>query len=76
MSGKKITFAASFLLSLFVLLRLPAAAFSIPPDLKKTVTFIFLADQQGNVARNPQTHAPLANGTGFFVAVKSEKDPK
>jgi hypothetical protein len=50
-------------------------AFTIPPDIKKTVTFIFLADPQGELARDPQTHTPIANGTGFFVAVKGDKDP-
>jgi hypothetical protein len=52
-----------------------AMAANIPPDLKKAITFIFLADDKGGFARDPQTQAPEANGTGFFVAVPSEKDP-
>jgi hypothetical protein len=46
-----------------------------PPDIKKVVTFIFLADSHGNLLTDPQTRAPVANGTGFFVSVKSDKDP-
>ena len=52
-----------------------AMAANIPPDLKKAITFIFLADDKGGLAHDPQTQAPEANGTGFFVGVPSEKDP-
>jgi len=71
---RKITYLISFLV-FFIAPCSTAMAFTIPPDIKKTVTFIFLADPQGELARDPQTHAPVANGTGFFVAVKSDKDP-
>jgi Trypsin-like peptidase domain len=52
-----------------------AMAASIPPDLKKAITFLFLANDKGGLAHDPQTQAPEANGTGFFVGVPSEKDP-
>jgi hypothetical protein len=71
---RKITLLILFLSSLIVLSPTARAA-TIPPDIKNAVTFIFLADQQGDLARDPQTHAPRADGTGFFVGVKSEQDP-
>ena len=43
-----------------------------PADFAKAVTFIFLATEQGGVRTNPQTNAPVANGTGFFVLFPSE----
>jgi|ERR1700683_1698708 len=44
---------------------------TILPDLKKIVTFIFVADAQGNLLRDNRGN-PLPYGTGFFVAVKSD----
>src|ERR1700722_12525700 len=49
-----------------------ASAATIPPDIKKVVTFILLSDVQGNLQRDARTNAPVANGTGFFAAVKDE----
>jgi hypothetical protein len=44
-----------------------------PPNIAKTVTFIFLADDSG--APRTQNDAPVANGTGFFVLVENENGP-
>jgi hypothetical protein len=41
----------------------------VPPDMPKIVTFIFLADAAGNVAKD-DTGKPIPYGTGFFVGVK------
>ena len=71
---RKLTFLIS-VITCFVVPALTAVAASIPPDLKKTITFIFLADDKGDLAHDPQTQAPKANGTGFFVGVPSDKDP-
>lgn len=43
-----------------------AMAAPIPQDVKKTVTFIFIEKNRGEL---------IPNGTGFFVAVKHETDP-
>jgi hypothetical protein len=51
----------------------PAMAAPPPPDIAKTVTFIFLADDRGNP--RIQNDAPVANGTGFFVFVENEPSP-
>jgi hypothetical protein len=44
-----------------------------PPNIAKTVTFIFLADDKGSP--RIQNDAPVANGTGFFVFVENEPGP-
>lgn len=44
-----------------------------PPEIAKTVTFIFLADDAGNP--RAQNGEPVANGTGFFVVVENENGP-
>jgi hypothetical protein len=41
-----------------------------PPEVAKTVTFIFLSDDIGNI--RIQNDVPFANGTGFFVIVPNE----
>jgi hypothetical protein len=41
-------------------------------DLKKAVTFIFRADAQGDLLRDPKTKSPTPYGTGFFVGVKND----
>jgi len=46
-----------------------------PPNIAKTVSFIFLADENGNPKINPDTAGPMANGTGFFVLVANETGP-
>lgn len=46
-----------------------------PQQVAKTVTFIFLADEKGALRPHPQTGAPLANGTGFFVLVENKHGP-
>jgi hypothetical protein len=63
----------SFEASLFILLCIivsAATAATVPPDVKKVVTFVFLADEQGNLRQDPQTKLPMPQGTGFFVALK------
>jgi hypothetical protein len=45
---------------------------TIPAEVKKVVTFIFPADAQGNLLRDPKTNNPIPYGTGSFVSVKSE----
>ena len=40
-------------------------ATTIPPEIKETVTFIFIEDKAGK---------KVPNGTGFFIGVKNEKD--
>jgi hypothetical protein len=54
----------------------PTMAATIPPEIKKVVTFIFLADAQGHLLRDAQTKEPIPNGTGFFITVKGDQDPK
>jgi hypothetical protein len=44
-----------------------------PPDVAKTVAFIFLADEKG--ALKLENGSPSANGTGFFVIVENDKGP-
>ncbi len=46
-----------------------------PPGVAKTVTFIFLADEQGNPRIYADTRALMVNGTGFFVLVENKNDP-
>lgn len=41
-----------------------------PPEIAKTVTFVFLADAAGNPQIRDGT--PVANGTGFFVIVPND----
>jgi hypothetical protein len=47
----------------------PARAAPLPTDVLKIVTFIFLADAAGNVAKN-DANRPIPWGTGFFVGIK------
>ena len=42
------------------------------PDIGKVVTFIFTADNLGNLNRDPRTKNLTPYGTGFFVLVKNE----
>jgi hypothetical protein len=46
-----------------------------PSDIAKAVTFIFLADENGQPKINPQTNSPMPNGTGFFMLLKNESGP-
>jgi hypothetical protein len=48
----------------------PTMASPPPPNISKTVTFIFLADDTGGP--RIQNDAPVANGTGFFVFVEND----
>lgn len=61
------------LVGMAFLLKGPTMAAPPPPNIAKTVTFIFLADDKGN----PRilNDAPFANGTGFFVLVPNEHGP-
>src|ERR1035437_2432827 len=45
---------------------------AVLPDIKKAVTFIFFADAQGNLLRDPKTNLPIPDGTGFFVVVNTD----
>ena len=45
---------------------------TIPPDVKKVVTFIFKADKLGKLFLDPKSNRPVPIGTGFFVAAKGE----
>ncbi len=47
----------------------PARAAPLPPDIIKIVSFIFLADAAGNVAKDA-SNRPIPYGTGFFVGIK------
>lgn len=49
------------------------AATPIPPDLKKAVTFVFLADASGGLLKDDDGN-PVPYGTGFFVAIPVETD--
>jgi hypothetical protein len=68
----------AFLLLAFTFLEMCTGAYAaaIPADIKKTVTFIFLADKEGKLRVDPKTQQPLAIGTGFFVVVENESTPK
>jgi hypothetical protein len=46
-----------------------AGAAPLPPDIIKVVSFIFLADEDGKLARDPANN-PRPYGTGFFVGIK------
>jgi hypothetical protein len=64
---------ASMILLVILVFKVDVAiADTIPSEVKKVVTFIFLADAQGNLLRDEKTNNPIAYGTGFFVGVKSE----
>jgi hypothetical protein len=45
---------------------------TIPSELKSGVTFIFSADEHGNLLRDPSTNNARPCGTGFFVAVHND----
>jgi hypothetical protein len=64
-------FTAAFVLS--ILTQGLAMAAPPPPEISKTVTFIFLADANGQP--RIQNDVPFANGTGFFVLVENENGP-
>lgn len=59
----------SVLIVVFSMICSAALAAPLPPDTKKIVTFIFLADASGNVAKDADGK-PIPYGTGFFVGVK------
>src|ERR1700687_4549379 len=46
-----------------------ARAAPLPPDVTKIVSFIFLADPDGNIAKDA-SNKPIPWGTGFFVGIK------
>jgi hypothetical protein len=60
--------AVPLMIGLFIV---AANADAIPANYKKAVTFIFLADSQGQLKRDNNGH-PIAWGTGFFVSVPSD----
>lgn len=59
--------------TLLTLASVSAMASPPPPDVAKTVAFIFLADEKGEV--KIENGSPRANGTGFFVMVQKEGTP-
>jgi|SRR5665213_923574 len=69
---KSLLFAAIMLVSISCG---AAQATPPPPNIAKTVSFIFLADDNGNPRINPDTAGPMPNGTGFFVLVTNENGP-
>jgi hypothetical protein len=63
----------SLLALILLLLGAPGIAATIPSDMKKVAIFIFLADEKGELRREPKTNEPMAIGTGFFMTVKDER---
>jgi len=64
---KRLLFVAlAFVLLIF---RSPVEGAALPPDVTKVVSFIFLADASGNLARDASNN-PVPYGTGFFVGIK------
>lgn len=57
----------AFLAVLLTFVAVPSVAVTIPDEVKKVVTFVFVRDAQGNL---------VPNGTGFFVGVKNENKPE
>jgi hypothetical protein len=53
----------------------PLMAAPPPAEIAKTVTFVFLANERGELRIHPETRAPVANGTAFFVLVNNENGP-
>jgi hypothetical protein len=69
---RKLTFIVMLFVSSIVLASV-AIAQTIPAEIKKVVTFIFPADEQGNLQRDQKTNSPIPYGTGFFVGVKTNE---
>jgi hypothetical protein len=63
------------LLVIFIISASTESPMAAPPpaDIAKTVTFIFLADDAGNL--RVQNGEPVPNGTGFFVFVENQNGP-
>jgi hypothetical protein len=53
----------------------PAMATPPPREIAKVVSFIFLSNDRGEPRIDPNTNAPIPNGTGFFVLVENENGP-
>ena len=68
---RKKLIAAAYLISMSLAGTAAASAQTIPSEFKKAVTFIFLADGNGNLRMDGQGN-PAAYGTGFFVGVKGD----
>jgi hypothetical protein len=66
---------ATFVALALALVAVPAFAMPAPPEVAKTIVFIFLADDQGNVRLANDGITPWVNGTGFFVSVPNENGP-
>ncbi len=66
---------ATFIALALAFLPFRVFAMPAPPDVAKTIVFIFLADDQGNVRLAKDGITPLVNGTGFFVSVPNENGP-
>jgi hypothetical protein len=49
---------------------------TIPPEVKKAVTFIYPADAHGDIVRDAKTGVPMPYGTGCFVFVANEVLPR
>jgi hypothetical protein len=63
---------AGFLIASSLVVQAAALGATIPPDVKKAVTFIFPADSRGNLVRDPKSGIPMPYGTGFFVFVSND----
>lgn len=74
MKNVRTNYVAMVMLLAFALLSSSTLAVSqtIPKEIKKIVTFIFLSDAAGNLRRDPKTGNPVPYGTGFFIGVKSD----
>jgi len=59
----RIFFRLAFVSCLAFLANRPTVAAPPPPNISKTVTFIFLADDNGGLRM--QNNTPFANGTGW-----------
>ena len=53
-----------------------APSATIPPEVKKAVTFIYPSDAHGDIVRDAKTGVPTPYGTGFFVFLANEIPPR
>jgi len=53
-----------------------AISATIPPEVKKAVTFIYPSDAHGDIVRDAKTGVPTPYGTGFFVFFANEIPPR
>ncbi len=61
-----------FVITMSMFIRVASPAMISQPDIGKVVTFIFSADEQGNLQVDSKSKNPIPYRTGFFVLVKNE----